>query len=146
MAKKAISPLIAIIVLVALVVTLGGLLSVWLTSFFYEASSEDDTCAITTLFTVTGPTYNASDGQIKLMVKNTGRDDLYNFTLELDNGTLFALVPATSPNETYSLAPGRSQYVMANASHYNITNIDTVKLLVASCPTHSSSTVKVANI
>jgi flagellin-like protein len=145
MAKKAISPLIAIVVLVALVVTLGGLLSVWLSTFFYDVS-EHDRCAITTMYTLTGPTYNKTSGEIKAKVKNTGRDDLVNFTIEVDNGTVFAIIPVSSPADTYVLSPGRSQYVLANATFYNVTNIDTIKLLVASCRTYASSAVNVANI
>ena len=145
MAKKAISPLIAIVVLVALVVTLGGLLSVWLSTFFYDAS-EYDRCAITTMYTLTEPTYNETSGEIKVKVKNTGSDDLVNFTIELDNGTVLAIIPVISPAETYILSPGRSQYVLANGTAYNVTNIDTIKLLVASCPTYGSSEVNVANI
>jgi len=145
MAKKAISPIIAVVILIALVVTLGGLLSTWLSKFVYDASQQD-TCALYTRYTISEALYNSSSGQIKVKVKNSGKPDLYNFSIEADNRTLMSVIPAYSPDQTYHLASGQSQYVLASSLEYNITNIDTIKLLVRSCTSYSPSPVKVQRI
>jgi len=145
MAKKAISPIIAIVILIALVITLGGIISAWLSGFVSDAS-QHDTCAITTLYALSDASYSASNGQIKVKVKNSGRDDLYNFTIEADNGTVIAIIQSSFPSATYKLSPGQSQYILANSSGYNITNIDTIAVLVGSCPVYSSKPIKLINI
>jgi hypothetical protein len=66
--------------------------------------------------------------------------------VEADNGTVIATIPVYSPSATYKLGIGKSQYILANTTDYNITNIDTITLLVGSCPGYSSSAVKVTNI
>jgi flagellin-like protein len=142
MAKKAVSPIIAIVILIALVVGLGGLLSSWLSGFVSE-STQSDTCAISTLYTSSEASYDPASGEIKIKVKNTGKLDIYNFTIEADNGTFIAFIPASSPIGTYKLGPGKSQYILANSSGFNITNIDTIKVLVGSCPAYSPSPVDI---
>ncbi len=142
MARKAISPLIAIVIMIAIVVTIGGMMMSWLTGFVSE-SSQQDTCAIDTVYTLSEASHNASSGQIRVKVKNSGKHDLYNFTIEADNGTLIAIIPATSPGQSYRLPPGRSQYILANSSGYNITNIATITVITGSCPGYSPSSVNI---
>ena len=91
MAKKAISPLIAIVIMIAVVITIGGMISSWLSGFVYDASTED-TCAINTIYTISDVSYNSTSGRIKLKVKNSGTVDLYNFTVEADNAFIFDLI------------------------------------------------------
>lgn len=140
MARKAISPIIAIVIIIAIVVTLGGLLSSWLSGFVSE-STQTDMCALNTMYTATEATHNETSGLIKLRVKNNGKYGIYNFSIEADNGTTIALIPATSPAPTYILGTGKTQYVQANSSGYNITNIDNIRVLVGSCPAYSPSPV-----
>jgi flagellin-like protein len=142
MPKKAISPLVAIVILIAIVITLGGVISAWLNNLVAD-TSQQDTCAITTMYSLSDVSYNATNGEIKVKVKNTGKDDLHNFTVEADNGTLIIPIPANSPAETYKLGPGKSQYVLANSSEYNITNVNSIKVLVGSCLGYSSSAVNI---
>lgn len=145
MALKGISPIIAIVVLIALVVTLAGLISSWLSGMIDDAA-HSDTCAINTMYTMSEATYSAGTGMVKVKVKNTGKLALYNFTIEADNMTFITIMPASSPDPSYHLNSGQTQYIMANASFYNITNIDTVKVLVRSCPVYSLPAVSVTNI
>jgi flagellin-like protein len=142
MARKAISPMIALVIMIAIVVTLGGMITSWLSGFVSE-SSQHDTCAIDTVYTLSDASYNASSGQIRVKVKNSGKEDLYNFTVEADNGTLIAIIPVTSPAQTYHLRSGRSQYILANSSAYNITNIATITVITGSCTGYSPSPVNI---
>ncbi len=138
MARKAVSPIIAIVIIIALVVALGGILSSWLSGFVSD-STQSDTCAINTMYTASDAFYNGTTGEIKVKVKNSGKYGLYNFSIEADNGTIIAVIPATSPGPTYILGSGKTQYVIANSSGFNITNIATIKVLVDSCRAYSPS-------
>jgi len=145
MARKAISPVIATVILIAIAVTLGGILSSWMNSFVRD-TTDTETCAIRTLYTVTEATYDADSGEVRMRVRNTGSSQLFNFTLEADNGTVIAAVRAGYPAAGFTLGAGESQYVSANFSGQNITGIEKVTLLSGSCPSYSSSPVKVAHI
>ncbi len=150
MSKKAISPVIAVVVLVGVAIMLGGLISSWMSSFVQE-SSRNNACSITTMYTITDATVNESTGELIVRLKNVGKDTLYNFSMEVDNGTVIDLLPATAPADTYELGPGRTQLIRSNISNYNIsreniTNIDTVTVLTKSCPEYSPEPINVENI
>ncbi|UCD03365.1 MAG: hypothetical protein JSV63_01890 [Candidatus Aenigmatarchaeota archaeon] len=150
MAKKALSPIVAVVVLVGVAILLGGLVSSWLGGFITE-SSKHDICTITTLYTISDAKVNETSGELVVRLKNSGKADLYNFSFEAENGTIIEVLKATSPDDTYKLGPGRTQLIRTNISNYNIsreniTNIDTVKVLTASCPEYSPDPIKVENI
>jgi flagellin-like protein len=150
MAMKGLSPIVAVVILIGVAVMLGGLVSSWLSSFV-DQSSKYDACAITTLYTITDATVNATSGELKLKVKNVGKSAVYNFSIEVSNGTLIDVLPATSPPDTYRLESGRTQYIETNISDYNIsrmniTNIGTVTLMTRSCPEYAPEPVTVTNI
>ena len=145
MARKGISPVIAVVILIAVAVTIGGVVSSWVNSLVTE-SSKQDTCPITTSYSLTEARYNSSSGYIRIKLKNTGRDSLYNFTVEADNGTTIAHIIPVSPLPAEQVGPGMSQYVVANTTYYNITNVQKVTVLLGSCSGYSSTPVKVTNI
>jgi len=145
MPKKAVSPVVAVVILIALAIAVGGMVSSWLASFVFERTQQD-TCAISTMYTILQASYNGSSGGVDIKLKNTGKDDLYNFTVEVDNGTVIASTAAYSPVSTYRLGPGKTQYVLANISDQNMTTADTVAVLVGSCLSYSPSPRKVTNI
>ncbi len=150
MAKKAISPVVAVVVLVGVAIMLGGLVSSWMSSFVQE-TSRNEACSITTMYTITEASANGSSGELRVKLKNIGKDDLYNFSFEANNGTVIDLLQATEPADTYKLRPGMTQYIRTNFTDYNIsveniTNIDTVTVLTLSCPEYSPDPIKVENI
>jgi FlaG/FlaF family flagellin (archaellin) len=145
MTKKALSAIVATIILVALVVAVLGLVSSWISKFVTE-NTQQDTCMLSTIYTLTDASYSATRGEIKVKVRNAGRLDIYNFTVEADNGTVIVSVAASSPDTSLVLGPGKSQYILAPLTSQNITNIDKMTVLVGSCPGYSASPVKVVNI
>jgi len=150
MARKGISPIIAVVVLIGVAVMLGGLVSSWMSSFV-TTSSKYDTCSITTMYVISEATVNETSGRLLVKLKNIGKSSVYNFTFEADNGTVLDVMPATSPVDTYNLEPGRTQYIETNISNYNIskeniTNIDTITVLTQSCPEYGPEPIKVTNI
>ncbi|MFH0957023.1 MAG: archaellin/type IV pilin N-terminal domain-containing protein [Candidatus Aenigmatarchaeota archaeon] len=145
MGSKGLSPLIAVIIMIGIAVVVGGILSSWVTSFV-SGSARQDTCAITTMYTLSEATYNASSGIVKVKVKNMGSVSLRNFSVEADNGTLIARAPASFPDPSYSVGSGMAQYVVANASNSSITNVVSITVLTESCKGYSPVPVEVGNI
>jgi flagellin-like protein len=145
MEQKGLSPIVAVVILIGIVVITGGLLSSWITSFVSDASKQD-TCSINTMYTISDATYNGTSGDIKLKVKNTGAVKLYNFTVEADNGTVIFLAQASSPDPSYRVDAGREQYVVANMSLKNISNVLTITVLTQSCKGYSPAHTEVGNI
>ena len=150
MTKKALSPIVAVVVLVGVAILLGGFISSWLGGFIKE-SSQQNTCTITTIYTMESATVNITSGELVVRLKNSGKSDLYNFSLEVENATMIDVLKATYPADTYRLQPGRTQLIRTNISNYNIssqniTNIQTVKVLTRSCPEYSPNPINVENI
>lgn len=145
MARKGISPVVAVVILIAIAVMIGGLVSSWMSSFVSE-NTDQDMCAINTLYSITDITVNDSNGEIKLRLKNTGKLAVYNFSIEAENGTTFEIIPATSPAANYSIGPGETQYVIANTTGYNITNIDTLTVISGSCSGYAPKHTKIINL
>jgi flagellin-like protein len=145
MGSKGLSPIIAVVILIGIAVMAGGILSSWVTSFVSD-SARQDTCAITTMYTLSEATYNASSGIVKVKVKNTGSVSLRNFSIEADNGTQMGRAPASFPDPSYSVGSGMAQYVVANASNGSVTNVISITVLTESCKGYSPMPVEVGNI
>lgn len=145
MGSKGVSPVVAVVILIGIAVITSGILSSWITSFVSESSNQD-TCSMKTMYTLSDVTYNATSGEIKLRVKNTGAARLYNFSVEADNGTVVFLAQASSPAPSYMVDVGRAQYVLANMSPENISNVLTVTVLTQSCAGYSPAHIGVENI
>ena len=135
---RGVSPIIAVVVLIGLTVVLAGLLSSWAVSIITQ-SSQQDMCWVDTVYTISDASYNDSTGFISLRLKNSGKLAVYNFSIEADNGTTIVVVPALSPDASFSVGPGMSQYitVLADPAVYNITNIQTITVLASSCHGYS---------
>jgi flagellin-like protein len=145
MGRKGLSPIIAVVILIGIAVMAGGILSSWVTSFITD-SSRQDTCAITTMYTLSEATYNSTSGIVKVRVKNTGSTAIRNFTVEADNETLIARTSASSPDPSYTVGEGMAQYVVANVSNSSITNVLTITVLTESCAGYAPVPVEVENI
>lgn len=98
MESKGISPLVAVILLIAFTVSTGGILSIWLTTFTtittssVETAAENQTKCTGTYIDVISVTSNA------VLITNRGSQNITNPTCYWGNGTLIdnfgtALVP-----------------------------------------------------
>jgi flagellin-like protein len=128
---KAISPLIAVVLLIAFAITVGTIISSFLTSLTKTqtlAAEEKSMCAHGRLNIVSASCINNT---IKIMVQNTGDVDLTNFTIfaKIDNN----LYTNTSPlNANAVLTPGNIVLLEA----YISTNGEIARLRVSAgnCP------------
>lgn len=96
MQKKGISPLIAVIVLIAITLIIAGVLASWATQFAQQQRRMFEQC-INARMVIRSIGYNNDTGQLMIGVHNLGSIPLTLVTIiEYQNGTLYKLENATS--------------------------------------------------
>ena len=88
--KKGISPLIAVIMLIAFTMVVAAILAVWAQHYASTQTQHMQICIESGLYihTARWTATTAPDGDLKIVIRNTGSHDLaFNVILEYDNET-----------------------------------------------------------
>ena len=88
--KKAVSPVIATVLLIALAVSIGVLITTYITSFVdTQTRGEDVTCAINTNFIIESAEFNRTglNNTLQLKITNKNREPIWGFAVTLNNGS-----------------------------------------------------------
>ncbi len=115
--KKAISPLIAAVLLIAFTMAVAGILVSWMTGFTktettYVGDKSDNQIVCTYALmdaTKSDVSYNFSgtSSTINVTVLNSGEESLYNFTLiAKTDSNIYTFVPTNQYSKTNPLKPG----------------------------------------
>lgn len=110
---KGLSPLIAEVLLIAFVITVGTIIATWVTSYsrttvkkVNKQSNIELTCSYGSISFSTQPLCNETTETISGFVKNNGNVDLGNIRLQIiyknSSFSVFNLTDALSPGEIYS--------------------------------------------
>lgn len=122
---KGISPIVAVVILMALAVTIGIMVSIWMTGWVStQRESEEFGCAGRTRYIIESAKYTQSDTGLRFRLTNKGGEGIYGFDLMLFNGTDSETLAYNSPNITLSdnisasnkLGREESVYVEVNLS------------------------------
>jgi len=156
MGMKGMSPVIAAVLLIAITVTVGVLVSSWVTHWVSSrtaaASSE---CITNTNYRIDSATFSTNAKNLTIVFTNLGRVDLYGFSAQVLNGTEVYVYNSTdprvriSPNITESnpLKEQRSSIMivdMNGAYHSGLGNTaDQIRVLNKACPTFSAETLSI---
>lgn len=141
MKEKGISPLISVVLLVALTIATAGIVSQFYLRFTRERTrevsdrgSETITCSYAGLY-INDVEYNATSDRLVLDVTNTGQIDLSDFKIQLQYGnrSTSEFIPTRS-NETMN--PG-DNWLFKNST-VGTCNIDKIIFLSERCPVDSS--------
>jgi flagellin-like protein len=98
--KKGVSPLIAVIVLIAFTLIVAGMLATWASRFARETLPQTECFNIDVI--IQGATYDQPTGTLNLYVKNRGTVSLNFDTLfKYQNGTI------TQASQTYTVDAGQ---------------------------------------
>lgn len=141
MKRKAISPLISVVLLVALTIATAGIVSQFYLKFTRERTrevsdrgSETITCSYAGLY-INDAMYNASTKRMVLDVTNTGQIDLSDFKIQIQYGN----------RSTSEFIPTRSNMTMSPGDNWLFKNssigscdIDKIIFLSERCPVDSS--------
>lgn len=152
MAKKGVSPVVAVVLLIAVAIAIGILVTTWITHWTStQISSQPITCAINTNYIIESVEYNKTGGDLLLIkVTNKGAENLYGFSAVMDNGTYILDVNSTSwridhggISKTYPLRREKSTYVTVNLT-INYTglgeSLTDVRVLNSACNAVSAKT------
>ncbi len=132
---KAVSPMIAVVLLIAFTVAVGGILSVWLTGLSAtttgvagSATEKQTKCAISLRIPEVTYALGASVDQLNVTVEYIyGSEDLYffNFTIidDIKSSVTTSPVAGENYNKTTPFKPG-------NVRVFNLTITDSIRVLV----------------
>jgi len=153
MGMKGISPVIAAVLLIAITVSVGVLLSSWITHWVSTRTSQaSSACVTNTNYKIDSATFAASDNNMTIQITNVGRTGLYGFSVQMSNGTDVVVYNASDPNfkmspditESDPLTEQRSAIIIINMNGaYNSTmgsTTDQLKVLNKACPMVSADT------
>lgn len=77
---KGISPVVATVIMIAVAVAVGVMVSTWVTHLIEDQTSQSQLCAIDTLYNIESAKFNLSgSNQLWLKVTNKGEEELYGF-------------------------------------------------------------------
>jgi len=155
MRKKAVSPIISAVLLIAIVFGLASLISPWAFNIATDVSNQTGenvqnqiTCQsakydFVTSFTSNGINHSISTNsdKIEVMIVNTGSVNLHTFSLEIMiSNSSSIIIKHLAINETYQktpalpLKPGYSALLSANITENIVGVLTNVKVLNGECP------------
>jgi len=144
---RGISPVIATVLLIAVAVSAGMLVTTWITQWVVtQTTSEAQTCSINTQYVIDTVVFNESGNNLlKIKITNKGSQPLYGFSVELDNGTppivTFPVdeVDQGGVTESNPLKREQSVYIIVNLSNSTLgyptlgATLKSVKVLNDAC-------------
>lgn len=129
--KKGLSPLLACVVLIALVLTVGILLSSSLSSMFQSEREKTKNIQACSHAGILIEDVICTDQTLKIVIQNSGNVPLSDFHVYAKiSGNPYT--NTTPVNYNTSLEPGESTILEASVSYQG--NVETVKVYTGTCP------------
>ena len=128
MERKGISPIVAVVLLVAVAISLGMLVTSWITHMYYDISGGEGACAISTNYVIDSAEWNKTtksasyNSTLLLKITNKGKMKLYDFGVEILNGTRIEgftkdVVDQGGISSANKLDRERSAYLLVNLTN-----------------------------
>jgi flagellin-like protein len=155
MARKGISPVVAVVLLIAVAISVGILVTTWITHLVTTRTTAPSiTCAVDTNYIIDEARFNESgDNQLYIKITNKGALALYGFGAVMDNGT--RIITFNSSNRymnqvnitsTNRLDREEAAYIIANLTNETLgypdfgATIDELRVLNDACDSVSART------
>lgn len=127
MKRKGISPVVAVVLLVAVAISLGMLVTSWVTHLYYDIG-ETSACSIKTNYVIDSVAWNQTskstiyNSTLLIKITNKGDLNLYGFGVEMLNGTRIvnldpSLVDQGGISSTNKLEREHSVYLIVNLTN-----------------------------
>lgn len=153
---KGVSPIIATILLIAVAISLGVMITGWATQMANRQMSGTDSCVINTMYIIDSVEFNKSttlNNTLLVKITNKGTEKLYGFGAILDNGTYIVQMNSSSSligqggiSSGYKLERERTTYITINLTDTSAgyttmgSTLTSVKITNDGCPGVSAST------
>jgi flagellin-like protein len=134
MRQKGLSPLIAVVLLIAFTISVGVIIGAWVTSFSKSKTEELGTTGGKAVSCSGGVLDFKADniGSTSIQIENKGNIDLYDFRIVVVNSTAATEYNTTNYNKTNPLKPGNPGVVSNSA--LSASSGDTVRVVAGNCP------------
>jgi len=150
--KKGISPVVASVILIAVSVSIGVIVSTWITHLIQEETSGSKLCAVNTLYNIERAKFNISGkNSLWLKITNEGEEKLYGFGVIMDNGTIILSMNSSNSrinqgniSSTNKLLRKASVYIKVNLTNTTSDNFN-YESFGTSLTTSSSVEIVVTN-
>jgi flagellin-like protein len=147
--RKAISPVISVVLMIAVAISVAILVTTWVTNLTQRQIAGDKSCAINTNYVIESVEWNKSNqynATLLIKITNRGKQQLYGFGVEIDNGTRiinfdYGVVDQGGITSSNKLGRERSVYVLVNLTNTTLMYPAFGRSLVSS----DEATVKVTN-
>jgi flagellin-like protein len=156
---KGVSPVIATILLIAVAIAVGILLTNWVTHLTITQMGNAASCSINTIYVIDSAEFNkttALNSTLLLKVTNKGAEPIYGFGAIIDNGTaIFTFNSSSTLMDQGGISSGntltreRSAYLTVNMTNTTAghtlmgTTMNNIKVTNNACPAVSASTTTV---
>jgi flagellin-like protein len=125
---KGISPVIAVVLLVAVAISMGMLVTSWITHLYYDISGGEGACAIKTNYVIDSAQWNQTsksaryNSTLLIKITNKGELKLHGFGAEILNGTRIVNFDSGEVDQggissTNKLDRERSTYLLVNLTN-----------------------------
>ena len=152
---KGLSPIIAIIVMMGVAITVGILISNWVTQWTTEhLDTTASSCALNTNYVIDSVIFKNSTYTLTIKVTNKNSKSLYGFSVQVENTTEILLFNSSDGNVTFSpnvtstnrLLRDRSVYIKVNLTRHPTmgSSLTTVKVFNDACSAVSTKTTEIA--
>lgn len=157
MEMKAISPVVAVVLLISVTLSLGVVVTSWIRNWILkETINPQISCVLETNYVIDSVTYSTDTNELKIKITNKGTTELYGFGVMLQNATIIQEFNSSnplvsiSPNITVINKLGRekSAYIKINLSDYIplALSLTEVKVLNDACDAVSASTTSITRL
>lgn len=157
MSRKGVSPVVASVLLVAVAVSLGILVTTWLTHWTgVQMTAPDIVCSLDTNYVIDSAVFNeTADAMLYVKITNKGSQELWGFGADLDNGTDILGLNSSDPlinksnlniTKDNPLKREHSTYVIINLTNETLdhptlgASLKEVKILNDACSSVSAKT------
>ncbi|MEM5871878.1 MAG: archaellin/type IV pilin N-terminal domain-containing protein [Candidatus Aenigmatarchaeota archaeon] len=154
MGMKGISPVIASVILIGIAIAVGVMLSSWITHWVSSRTHETSSaCVTSTNYKIDDAIFNENAKTLTLKITNLGGTDIYDFTIQIINGTNIETYNYT--NQKLSISPNISKNNPLRQQRTAIIIIDisdsidlvktaeSIKVINEACPAFSAETFEI---
>ncbi len=122
---KGISPMVSTVLLIAVAVSVGMIVTNWMLGWTEDQTGSDNACVTGTYYIIEKAEWNKSadlNSTLRLKITNKGEYKIYGFSVEIDNGTSIMLFDTNEVGQGGISASNRlerehSAYIIVNLTN-----------------------------
>ncbi len=139
---KGVSPVVAVVIMVAVAIMLTVFVSSWVMENISKQTGTSPDCSVHTQYIIDSAKFKSSNNQTRVVAINKGEESIYGFSLQIENGTdmqtITGITESPATNSSSRLGKGRSVFITyTSIGNYNRTlglTMTELKVMNTGCP------------